>query len=104
VKPFNLDDGVLNQEDSGQDKKSSSDAASPEKSEAASSKSSAIFKPLMLKFELCKNFMEKGDCKYGPRCLFAHGEHEMFRRKTKNEEITTAPEDTTQESTQHDII
>ena len=29
---------------------------------------------------MCKNFREKGVCKYGDRCLFAHGDHELTRR------------------------
>jgi hypothetical protein len=29
---------------------------------------------------MCKNFREKGVCKYGDKCLFAHGEHELTRR------------------------
>jgi hypothetical protein len=33
---------------------------------------------------MCKNFREKGSCKYGPKCLFAHGEHEL---SVKEEEI-----------------
>jgi hypothetical protein len=69
------------------------------KSEVESTTSSAVMKPLMLKFELCKNFMEKGDCKYGSRCLFAHGEHEMYRRKPKKEELPAEGVDSTQEST-----
>ena len=27
------------------------------------------------KSELCKKFMEKGDCPYGFKCKFAHGSH-----------------------------
>eukprot|EP00347_Sterkiella_histriomuscorum_P000198 403376801 len=33
------------------------------------------------KYETCKNFKEKGFCKYGDKCLFAHGEHELSRRQ-----------------------
>lgn len=29
---------------------------------------------------MCKNYREKGSCKYGDRCLFAHGDHELTRR------------------------
>ena len=29
------------------------------------------------KTELCSNFVDKGICKYGKRCLFAHGEAEL---------------------------
>jgi hypothetical protein len=45
------------------------------------------------KYESCKNFREKGACKYGDRCLFAHGDHELTRRgspsETKDDETTT---------------
>jgi len=30
---------------------------------------------------MCKNFMESGTCKYGEKCLFAHGRHELFNYK-----------------------
>ena len=36
-----------------------------------------------LKYEMCKNFREKGTCKYGDRCLFAHGDHELTKRGTQ---------------------
>lgn len=36
--------------------------------------------PARKKYEMCKNFREKGECKYGDRCLFAHGDHELTRR------------------------
>ena len=29
---------------------------------------------------MCKNFRETGACKYGDRCLFAHGDHELINR------------------------
>ena len=35
---------------------------------------------------MCKNFREKGACKYGDRCLFAHGDHELTRRGSPNGE------------------
>lgn len=38
-----------------------------------------------LKYEMCKNWRERGVCKYGDKCLFAHGEKELTKR-------TTAPE------------
>jgi hypothetical protein len=34
------------------------------------------------KYEMCKNFREKGICKYGEKCLFAHGEHELTKKQT----------------------
>ena len=33
-----------------------------------------------LKYEMCKNWREKGTCKYGDKCLFAHGEAELTKR------------------------
>ena len=38
-----------------------------------------------MKYEMCKNFREKGCCKYGDRCLFAHGDHELTRRGSSEE-------------------
>ena len=32
---------------------------------------------------MCKNFREKGVCKYGDKCLFAHGAHELTSKKTE---------------------
>ena len=29
---------------------------------------------------MCKNWKEKGVCKYVEKCLFAHGEHELTSR------------------------
>lgn len=34
------------------------------------------------KYEMCKNWREKGSCRYGDKCLFAHGEHELSRRQS----------------------
>jgi hypothetical protein len=31
---------------------------------------------------MCKNWKEKGTCRYGDKCLFAHGEHELTRKKS----------------------
>lgn len=31
---------------------------------------------------MCKNWKEKGNCKYGDKCLFAHGESELSKRET----------------------
>ena len=35
-----------------------------------------------LKYEMCKNWREKGACKYGDKCLFAHGDAELTKRVT----------------------
>ena len=37
-----------------------------------------------LKYEMCKNWREKGQCKYGDKCLFAHGDHELTKRSSLN--------------------
>jgi len=37
-----------------------------------------------LKYEMCKNWREKGTCKYGDKCLFAHGEAELTKRSSAN--------------------
>jgi hypothetical protein len=37
------------------------------------------------KYESCKNFREKGNCKYGDRCLFAHGDHELAKRGSEED-------------------
>lgn len=49
------------------------------------SESSASSGVVRKKYEMCKNFKEKGTCKYGDRCLFAHGSHEMTKRGSENE-------------------
>lgn len=36
------------------------------------------------KYEMCKNWKEKGSCRYGDKCLFAHGEHELTRKKSSD--------------------
>ena len=48
------------------------------KSTASASSHSSSVVPRK-KYEMCKNFREKGTCKYGDKCLFAHGEHELTR-------------------------
>ena len=37
-----------------------------------------------LKYEMCKNWREKGSCKYGDKCLFAHGQGELTKRSSVN--------------------
>jgi hypothetical protein len=39
---------------------------------------------------MCKNWREKGTCRYGDKCLFAHGEHELSRRQSA-ENSTESP-------------
>jgi len=45
-----------------------------------------------LKYEMCKNFRETGACKYGDRCLFAHGAHELISRGGTAEDADEAEE------------
>jgi hypothetical protein len=33
----------------------------------------------LYKTELCRSWEEKGTCRYGPKCQFAHGEEELKR-------------------------
>lgn len=48
--------------------------------ETKSVSSSSTKSVVRLKYEMCKNFRETGSCKYGDRCLFAHGAHELINR------------------------
>lgn len=48
-------------------------------------------KYVRLKYEMCKNFKEKGVCKYGDRCLFAHGDHELVKRGQQIQSSTPSP-------------
>ena len=33
---------------------------------------------------MCKNWREKGSCKYNDKCLFAHGQSELTKRSSLN--------------------
>jgi retron-type reverse transcriptase len=44
-----------------------------------------------LKFEMCKNWRERGICKYGDKCLFAHGEKELTKRQADPPKSATEP-------------
>lgn len=48
---------------------------------------------IRLKYEVCKNFKEKGICKYGDRCLFAHGDNELIKRGSPKEIASTKAQD-----------
>jgi len=48
----------------------------------SSSESSTSGGVKRLKYEMCKNWREKGSCKYGDKCLFAHGEKELTKRSS----------------------
>lgn len=38
------------------------------------------------KYEMCKNWKEKGICRYGEKCLFAHGAHELSSREDEKKQ------------------
>ena len=44
-----------------------------------------------IKTELCKNFMEKGNCKFYNNCSFAHGKHELRPKTHLHEKYKTMP-------------
>ena len=46
------------------------------------------------KYEMCKNWREKGNCRYGDKCLFAHGDNELSRKKSGESEIIEMPQTT----------
>lgn len=52
----------------------------PAAQDAKSISNSSAKSIVRLKYEMCKNFKETGSCKYGDRCLFAHGDHELINR------------------------
>eukprot|EP00347_Sterkiella_histriomuscorum_P008291 403345647 len=37
------------------------------------------------KTEMCKNWVEYGQCRYGQKCQFAHGNYEMINKEPQNE-------------------
>lgn len=87
--------------------------SSPEK-EIMRPKDESPSKPLMntptvvrKKYEMCKNWKEKGSCRYGDKCLFAHGEMELSRKKsdTPNEskEGSAASTPVTEVTKDHEI-
>eukprot|EP00742_Colponemidia_sp_Colp-10_P000214 GILJ01000242.1.p1 GENE.GILJ01000242.1~~GILJ01000242.1.p1 ORF type:complete len:222 (+),score=16.76 GILJ01000242.1:247-912(+) len=43
------------------------------------------------KTELCKNFIKTGVCRFGKKCAFAHGEHEMRPKKHVSTKYKTQP-------------
>lgn len=74
VKPFRLEKSEV--KNTGKAETTSTPAAQDAKSASTSSVKSIV----RLKYEMCKNFRETGSCKYGDRCLFAHGDHELINR------------------------
>ena len=60
---------------------------------------SSVKSIVRLKYEMCKNFRETGACKYGDRCLFAHGDHELINRAP-----AVAPEDKKESSEKLDSV
>ena len=41
---------------------------------------------------MCKNWREKGTCRYGDKCLFAHGNSELTKASTSPEKDAEKPE------------
>lgn len=78
-----------------------SDTSSASEHEKTAAAAPAPAQPVVrrLKYEMCKNWREKGECKYGVKCLFAHGEEELTKRGTqpatteapKTEPVKTEP-------------
>jgi hypothetical protein len=40
---------------------------------------------------MCKNWREKGSCRYGDKCLFAHVDHELSRRQSTEDYAQNSP-------------
>lgn len=47
--------------------------------------------PAKHKTELCKSFSELGSCRYGEKCRFAHGVHELKKLSIPNENYRKRP-------------
>ena len=77
VKPFNIGDEL---ESSQKTPSVASNGISGIASNVSSATVSSTSSVVRMKYEMCKNFREKGVCKYGDRCLFAHGEHQLIKR------------------------
>ena len=71
---------------SSKEAKSGGAVASSAGSSDSEKPSSQTSQPVVkrLKYEMCKNWREKGTCKYGDKCLFAHGADELTKRSTAN--------------------
>ena len=69
----------------------SNSASSSTSSAAAAQQTQPTTGVVRKKYESCKNFREKGFCKYGDRCLFAHGDHELTKRGSEEETQETKP-------------
>lgn len=59
-------------------------SSSDKTSSVGSSTATATTVVKRLKYEMCKNWREKGNCKYGDKCLFAHGADELTKRSSAN--------------------
>ena len=62
---------------------------------------------------MCKNWRERGACKYGDKCLFAHGDHELTKRssalpakeeKPKEPEPTPEPAKTNEKEKEKEVV
>ena len=55
------------------------------------------------KYEMCKNWKEKEQCKYGDRCLFAHGRHELASQQVKIIKQVSTNEKTDKDNTERTL-
>lgn len=77
VKPFCVDKSEMKSSNGAK----AADTGNGSSNQDAKSVSNTSVKSIVrLKYEMCKNFKETGSCKYGDRCLFAHGDHELINR------------------------
>ena len=81
VRPFNLEEADKNMKADSSSVNSSATSSVAQSNASSTAKSGVV----RLKYEMCKNFREKGTCKYGDRCLFAHGDHELTKRGSQPE-------------------
>ena len=89
VKPFRID----KTESGGKAAATKPDTKGASVAQDTKPATASSAKPIVrLKYEMCKNFRETGSCKYGDRCLFAHGDHELINRAPPpSTTVTVAP-------------
>lgn len=87
VKPFRLEKAESSSKPAASKNETSTTPAAQDSKSVSTSSVKAIVR---LKYEMCKNFKETGSCKYGDRCLFAHGDHELINRAAPPSTTTTS--------------
>lgn len=70
-----LDEEALSQDENNKDPLASPDLA--DKKKKKSTIEEELSKQSLYKTELCRSYQETGICRYGHKCQFAHGEHEL---------------------------